>query len=281
MHSIIWAFIGMLFLILSPTELHAQSKPEGTPSEQARLPKYCLVRFKDDKQSPEANSVIAKMGFQNFLSIHHYCYAQVFLQRAAVAQSQRDADYQRQLAVKEYGYMIRAATPDFWMRPQMYVELGRIHVVLRNHAEATRLYGAAIAANPTYLSAYLLLIGQLRQRDGNAQALEIATVGLRNLPDSEALKKLYLELGGKPPFPEPLRSPRSEQSSSKSSESREAEVDARVNRTEGDGPSEREVSKTDQTSTAQGEQGLSAPEGGNCRFCPPQEIQEKWRDTFR
>ena len=276
MNILIRFFVAMLAFCIVATIAFAQQNPEGSPAEKALLPKFCIVRFKDDKQSAEAQAVIGQLGgWENFLSIHHYCYAQVFLNRAGKASNPRDAEYQRQLAVGEYGYILRAARPDFWMRPQMYVELGRIHIQRRQPEKALVLFHNAIAFNPAYLPAYMALISQLRQMGDRSAALEAASAGLQHLPGSVALKKNYLDLGGKEPFPEPITreapAPRDVGAQTPSVTPKdEGESNAASVASE----SAAQLAPDAQVEAADGE----AERG--CRFCPPEEIQQRWRDSF-
>ena len=281
MNMLIRSFVVGLALCVVATSACAQQNPEGTPAEKALLPKFCIVRFKDDKQSAEAQAVIGQLGgWENFLSIHHYCYAQVFLNRAGKASNLRDAEHQRQLAVKEYGYILRAARPDFWMRSQMYVELGRIHVQLRQPEKAVVLFKSAIAFTPAYLPAYLALISQLRQMGNRSGALEAASAGLQHLSGSKALKKAYLDLGGKKPFPEPAGRVSGESEKEVAPEAEKpsgAEQTALPLELSPNRPQEESKDESVHSSS----EGAAPFDGRNCRFCPPADIEERWRETFK
>ncbi|ATE60928.1 tetratricopeptide repeat protein [Thauera sinica] len=198
------AFHLGLLLAAAASAAQAQHNPAGTAAEQAALPAFCQVKLRDENRSLEAQRYIAQFGFDNWLHLHHYCYGQNFLSRAAKAADAKDRSSQRRLATKEYEYVLRGVRPDFWMRPQLYVELGRIYQQLGDAARATGLFNDAIRVSPGYQAAYLALVAQLRQSGSGREALAVATEGLRNLPDSEALKKAYKELGGTEPFPSPV-----------------------------------------------------------------------------
>ncbi|MFC5768224.1 tetratricopeptide repeat protein [Thauera sinica] len=236
------------------------------------------MKLRDENRSLEAQRYIAQFGFDNWLHLHHYCYGQNFLSRAAKAADAKDRSSQRRLATKEYEYVLRGVRPDFWMRPQLYVELGRIYQQLGDAARATGLFNDAIRVSPGYQAAYLALVAQLRQSGSGREALAVATEGLRNLPDSEALKKAYKELGGTEPFPSPVAgksAPAKEEAAAAPQEpavtpqeSAAAPRDAATD--EGADPAPNANGET-----AEGDAG-----GRKCRFCPPEDIQDRWRKSF-
>lgn len=266
-----FAVAGLVAALCSPAM--AQWNPSGTQAERALLPQFCLVKLKDDNRSPEAQAFIRQFGFDNWLHMHHYCYALNFVSRAQKAGNTRDRNSQLQLAVADYNYVLRGTKPDFWMRPQLYLELGRLHVRLNRQVEATEAFKAAIHSNPSYQAAYIALIDQLRRNGDRGQAREIAELGLRHLPDAERLQSLYLELGGKRPFPEPIsKTPVSAPPSEAPSERAPETIAPQERTTESDASSPPNADA--QTESA-------AESGQNCRFCPPEEIQRRWQESFQ
>ena len=241
----------------------AQWNPSGTPGERALISPMCQAKLKDDNRSPEATAVISQIGFDNWVPLNHYCYGQIFMVRARKAASKADRDKQLALAVPEYNYTLHGAKPDFWMRPQMLVELGRIHQQLGQSPKAVVAFQQALAANPGYLPAYLALISELRQHGSSREALELATNGLRRVPESEALQKAYLELGGKKPFPEPLVAAQPSEPAATPNSGGSTE--------RGGGP--------DSPAPAAVVEGAEVDKRG-CRFCPPEEIQRRWSEDF-
>lgn len=241
----------------------AQLNPSGTPGERALISPMCQAKLKDDNRSPEATAVIAQLGWDNWIPFNHYCYGQIFVLRARKATSKKDRDMNLGWAVPEYKYTLRGAKPDFWMRPQMLVELGRIHQQLGQSPSAVVVFQEALAANPAYEPAYLALVGELRRGGSTREALDLATNGLRRLPKSEALQKAYLELGGKKPFPEPLSAVHPSQPAE----------------TPGGGPAVAQDARVEGVLPAPAVEGAE-PEKRGCRFCPPEEIKRRWSGDF-
>jgi len=254
----------------------AQHNPGGTLAEQALLPRFCVVKLKDDNSTAEAKSFISQFGFANWLHIHHYCYALNYLSRANSVGKAKERDYLRSRAAADYRYVLSKARPDFWMRPQLLVELGRIYVQLKEPGKAIPLFNEAITANRSYLPAYVALLAQLRGTNASGAALDVATEGLRHIPDSEALRKAYLELGGKEPFPAPATASRPDSPAPSAEETRPAPVQAETG-SHSDGVARAADGAAEEAGKPAGEE--TVPDSG-CRFCPPDEIQERWRESF-
>ena len=265
--------IGVVFAFCGP--VMAQWNPSGTQAEQSLLPRFCLVKLKDDNRSPEGQNYIRQFGFDNWLHMHHYCYALNFVNRSQKAANTRDRNSQLQLAVADYNYVLRGTKPDFWMRPQLYVELGRIYGRLDRQDEAMNAFRAAVQANPTYLAGYLALIDQLRKAGETPQARNVAGEGLRHLPDSERLQALYLDLGGKKPFPEPASRKPAIPASPPAESSSEA---LQVERQQEEAATPERASAPDAASEGAPQDAESGP---SCRFCPPEEVQRRWQESFR
>ncbi|ENO82577.1 hypothetical protein ACFQ4M_04980 [Thauera mechernichensis] len=271
--------VGLVPVLLSPAM--AQWNPGGTPAEQAQLPQVCAVKLRNDDRSAEGQRYLAQFGADNWVHMHHYCYGRVFLLRAAQASTKRDQDYQRSLAVKEFSYVLKAAKPDFWMRPQLNLELGRVHLLLGQAAQATALFSDAIRLNPHYQPAYLALISELRSKGQQATALTVAEEGLRHLPNSAELKKLYFELGGKEPLPTPARAATTGRGAGRDAPPEATRADtsqAESAATERKEAGDSEVAEENAPSEASP---ASSGQSRNCRFCPPDEVEERWREGFR
>lgn len=158
------------------------------------------------------------------------------------------------------------------MRPQLYVEHGRLLVRLKDPGEAVRIFAEAVRRSPSYLPGYMAMIDAYKDLGMRAAALDAATSGLRNLPGSAPLQKAYLELGGKEPFPAPERVDAEKKPADHfvggQDKTNEDSVEPSQARKETD------LSETKQTD------GDVASSAKACRFCPPEEIQKKWRESF-
>ncbi|MCK0509214.1 tetratricopeptide repeat protein [Aromatoleum anaerobium] len=260
-------------LLACPLCATAVEQFSPSAAELRMLPPFCTDRLEKGSGGKNVASA-ARLGKANYLHIHHYCFAVNFVNRATRAHEKKNRLYNLGLAKNNYLYVINATEPRFWMRPQIYVELGKVLLQLKEAGDAVRLFNEAITFNPAYEPAYHALIDLQRQSGRAKDGLEVATAGLQRIPDSRSLKKAYLELGGKEPFPEPVV--------------KAAPVPPETSSTPEPDPAGTPAGAA--VTTAEGAavtSGLEAPGGSapaptsGCRFCPPEEIQRKWEKSFK
>lgn len=173
--------------------------------------------------------------------------------------------------------------PNFWLGAAIgdfsYVighNPGSTHPLLADvhmqRAHALTLSGQATAAWPDYVRTiqldpnrpkpYLDLARSYAENGLKAEALETATNGLRCLPSNKLLQQAYVKYGGKLPYPEPVVRPQK----TKPDTAEEHKAKEEVPPTESD--------------TAEAQGGQNVLDRG-CRFCPPEEIQQRWRESFQ
>lgn len=233
-----------------------------TDAEMAGLPPFCRVKISGDTRSPQYISMMSQYGRGNFIHIHHLCFAMNFVNRARVATRSQDREHLYSVARGNYLYMVKHTEKNFFLRPAIYTELGKVYLELKQPGEALKYFQAAIQFDPKYVQAYGALIEFHRKNKSQKDVLDTATLGLRHLPDNTYLQEAYLSAGGKKPFPEPLQA------------NAQPETAPPDSTTTADVPAEREAVET--TSNALD----NVPDSG-CRFCPPDEIQERWEKSFR
>ncbi|MBS0510332.1 MAG: hypothetical protein JSR42_03975 [Proteobacteria bacterium] len=255
--------------LLGITALSVQAaQPYGpTDNEISALPELCAVKLRQ-ANTPQEKAYATKYGV-NWLHMHHYCFALNFLNRGRMSGNQKDIRASLDTASREFGYVLTHVEKTFWMRPQISVEAGRVSMRMKDSASASRLFLEAIAQNPAYESAYQGLIEVHRQTGDKAGVLELATSGLRYLPNSAMLQKAYLDAGGKKPFPEPIAKPNQQE--------KPADEELRAEPASG-GERAQSSARTDAPSDADASRADVVERG--CRFCPPEEIQRKWRESF-
>lgn len=271
-------------LLAGPLLAGAAEPFAPTPAELAMLPAFCADRLQKGSSGKGVASA-EQLGRANYLHIHHYCFAVNFVNRARRTVARKDRLYELGRAKSNYEYVVKATEPRFWMRPQIYVELGKVHVQLKETADASRLFNEAIAFNPAYEPAYLALIDLIRDGGRGKDAMEVATAGLRHIPGSAPLKKLYLELGGKEPFPEPIAkaAPPAEAAPPEAPPPPSPEAapggEKQAASTEAKAPGEAALLPDGARAPESPAAGEPVPTSG-CRFCPPDEVQRRWRESF-
>lgn len=234
----------------------------------ALLPPYCKARLDPDNNKAEFQQLSRQFGGANWGHMHHYCYAADFWIKYRNARTEQDRRFHRNSIRTNLEYIVTHTRPDFFMRPQVYLELAEVHRLSSQHSESAKYLQNAINFNPRYAPAHVALVALFQQQGANAAALEAATLGLRYLPQSSSLQNLYLALGGRKPFPEPVveQPPPSLSESTPQEEQPQESAELQSDRN-ADTPKEGEgVATTD-------------PNSG-CRFCPPEEIQQRWRESF-
>jgi tetratricopeptide (TPR) repeat protein len=175
----------------------------ATPEEMARLPALCTVRMHGDRQSPEYRAWRARIG-ENYEDFFHYCAGLNFVNRYWGARVATERNYYLQQAKAEFDYIINRMKPDFTMGADLYSDRGGVFNLMGRLGDAINDFNKALSIDPKMVRPYLELADLYEKAKNRTRALEVTTAGLRLLPDSKALQRRYLELGGKRPFPDPV-----------------------------------------------------------------------------
>src|SRR5574340_14207 len=174
-----------------------------TQSELAVLPPYCAARL--NEPSPAFKSWQDSMG-GGFLHIHHYCFALNFVNRARGMASARDRQGQLGSALLNFNYVLRNTQPDFYLRPEILMNRGIALSMMNRTGEAIGDLMKSIETDQKQPRDYMTLADVYSYKLKNrAKALETITEGLRPNPDSKSLQRRYTELGGKLPYPAPIK----------------------------------------------------------------------------
>jgi len=248
-----------LFVAGSAWALDTSFEPNA--SEMARMPEYCKVKFRSPQGSPEWLAWRDRMG-RNFIDIHHYCAALNFMNRYWGATDARARSHYLRSALDNFSYMVKAESPDFPLRAELYSNRGEVFKLQGRPGEAERDFRHALELDPRLTRPYLQLIDLYEGRKQRKAALETATLGLRHNPESKAMQRRYLELGGAKPFPEPFV----------------AEVKPEVEPVVPDQPPASEPGAAAPVAPAAPEPetmvappaAIGTPKNPYCRFCPPE-----------
>ncbi len=197
--------LTLVSLRAAATELYHVGKV--SPSEYAMLPSFCqkfATHLSPDLThgshlSPQERGITRGIG-----GLHHYCRIPVLRSRYFAERDQAKKAFLLTEIIDEANYVIRHSQPDAPMVGQVYLERARAYADRKQRAEAVKDYLQAIALAPKVASPYLELSRLFGDLGDKAKAMEYATAGLRHNPNSRGLRQRYLELGGKPPFPEPI-----------------------------------------------------------------------------
>lgn len=246
-----------------------------TDAEMATLPSFCRARLRDVSVA-EKKMAESSLGVNNFIHIHHYCFSRNFVRNRL--NSIRDPQKKKEMfneIIQNYDYVLTHGERTFWMRPQIHLEMGQVYERMQQKGAAMAQYSHAINFNPDFQAAYLPLVAAQRALGDSKGALETATEGLRHFPASQGLRKVYLNLGGKQPFPAPL-----ERGLSSNKTIRDADVAIELDTKKSRNSAEEESESRDVPSESAQTSGAQDQVEQGCRFCPPEEIQQRWRESF-
>jgi tetratricopeptide (TPR) repeat protein len=262
------AFILLLGLALGNSDSGAAVLPYAmTPAELARLPPYCAVRLQSDSRTPEYQAWRARIG-ENFGDIHHYCHGLKSVNRYWGARTANERKYYLQEAKGEFDYIANTMKPDFTMGADLYSNRGEVLRLMGKVSEAINDFIKALSIDPKIVKPYLQLADLYEKAKDRTRSLEVTTEGLRHLPESRALQRRYLELGGKPPYPEPIHeAPVEEAQSIAASPTQKVEEPTAVDKAANDKPAYAPVMAPEGPAPAS-QPKIGTPKNPYCRFCP-------------
>ena len=185
----------MLYLALgAASQVHAAL--DTTAQEIAMLPAYCDAKM--GRQAPEAVAMWRdKMGFDNWIHMHHYCGGLIELNRYYRGATGRQTANLGN-AVNEFSGMIKAWTPDFYLRPEAHLNRGRAYKFMHHDGQALVDFQKAIELDPRLAPASIELADLYKKLGKKNEALAVLKSGIEHNPDTKSLRRRYAELGGDP-----------------------------------------------------------------------------------
>lgn len=250
----------LLGLAWGTSALAVETGLRPNPAEMLRLPAYCQAKFNLPRGTPEWNAWRDRIG-ENFNDIHHYCAGLNYMNRYWAARSKQDRGYYLQRAISNFDYMAKAEKPGFLLRAELYSNRGEVFRLMGRPGEAVKELNQALAADPRNVKTYLQLADLQVAGKAPARALETVSEGLRYVPDSTALQRRYLELGGQKPFPDPVvaKAAKPVAASSGADEATAQPVEAAG-----------AEATSDTAAPIQSPPPIGTPNNPYCRFCPPE-----------
>lgn len=182
------------------SRVHAQA--DTTQGEIAMLPAYCVdtmgFGYGDayTNTSPKAAYWIGLMG-KSFWAMHHHCFGLLKLRRGSsglIPAPVRQGYLQS--AIGEFEYVLRNSKPGFIMLPEVNLQLGNTHVLLKNYGAAQIAFDRAIKQKADFAPPYARWAEVLEQAGNKKSALAFLESGLRHAPTSTELLAQYKRLGG-------------------------------------------------------------------------------------
>jgi tetratricopeptide (TPR) repeat protein len=250
-----WTGLAALFALPA-----AQAAWAPTAAEMAALPVYCAARFNGGSEA--FKTWRSTMG-GDFNHIHHYCAGLNFLNRSYGMQG-KDRQGTLGAVVREFDYVLTHASPDFYLRAEILMNRGVALSLLKKTGEAVANLNQAVEKNPELPRAWMTLADLYEAQKQRAKALETVIEGLRHNPGTRSLQRRYTELGGKLPYPEPIKPEPAQAATPPETVTPPAAVEPAATTAQ---PAEATPAQTTQTPETTAPK-IGSPTNPYCRFCP-------------
>lgn len=234
----------------------------GTEADYQALRSWCMERDlrQNDVAWQEENN-------RRYFHFHHFCYAMKVENKLIAPRNQQE----RKAVVDEIAgqttYVIGHVPENHLLLPEVYAMRGRAMYVGKRYVEAESALRNALRLDPRHARAASYLASLYLDTNRRSEAVKVVSAGLALTPGDYRLRQLGKELRIELP---PERAATGVDSAPQA----------------GSGPSgesaavKTEALPPDAHARAEGaEQPTDVPAIG-CRFCPPDEIQKKWRESF-
>lgn len=195
-------FVNLLLLVglVLPA---AAVAADWTDAEIKAMPPYCQARLQRGKD-PAKHAYWAQILGPDFLHTHHFCYGLGAINRYYRARTPQEKKSHLDGAYGDLSYVVSRVSPTYSLMPDVYLNRGLVLSLLGNYGGAINDLKKAIELNPKLARAYTLASDIHAKLNQKSEALKVVADGLRHVPDSSALQRLYRERGGKLPYPEPI-----------------------------------------------------------------------------
>lgn len=191
-------------------------KPDNiTEAEMATIPPYCPYSqsWNYVSNGPDTKRWVSILG-NTFHAIHHYCWAQINLQRSfRIGLTEQERRALLIVVRDDYLYVIESAKPGFVLMPEIMSRLGEVEVRLSKISEANKSFSIARKIKPDYWPAYSHWAEYLIRTGKKTEAKSLVKTGLEYSPNSRVLREQFRLLGGDPSTIKPVSKPEPKQES--------------------------------------------------------------------
>jgi len=168
--------------------------------EVAMLPRYCPYTQVFRDRVPGGNNAAEIHRWSNtigpvFYAMHHYCVGLMKTNRALlIARTPQYKKFYLESSLEEFDYVIRHATSDFVLLPEILTKKGENLIRLGRASSAVLELLRAIELKPDYWPPYAVLSDHYKSTGNVDKAREVLEKGLSLSPDVKALKTRLAEL---------------------------------------------------------------------------------------
>ena len=175
--------------------------------EIAMLPPYCINAQGFRSNVPGGNdptkisrweSIMGKAtspGTNMFSHIHHYCLGLMKTNRALIlATTRKDREFYLSDSIGEFDYVIRLASSDFVLLPEILTKKGENLIHLGRIPLGVNELKRAIELKPDYWPPYAQMSDYFKAAGELKNARDVLLQGLSHAPDAKALQRRLTEL---------------------------------------------------------------------------------------
>ena len=186
--------IAALVIALTTNRVYAQESRylESLPI----LPAYCRNARWFDERVPGANNRAEKerwgrlMGESNFIHVHHYCFGLADTHHALFKlRKKQERDWYLEKSISEFDYVLRLATPDFVLLPEILTKRGENLLRLGRAPAAIVNLMRAIDIKPDYWPPYAALSDHYKEAGDTEKARTWLEKGLAASPGATPLRE--------------------------------------------------------------------------------------------
>jgi len=165
-----------------------------TARELQVLPEFCKLKF---KKGGEDRALGMSIWGQQFSNIHHYCFGlnwmNRYYKRVATAEAKRTLN----AAVLEFTYMVDHLYEDGPLAGEILMNRGVAFMAAKRNADGLKDLYKALQYNPGLAKVYRIIARYYEKNGRRDNALEILEEGMKHVPRSNSLRRLYKKYGGK------------------------------------------------------------------------------------
>ena len=231
--------------------------------------------WSDFAKTPQEKQLCDSMGISN-----HECDCVRFINRAYSTMNNKvEFKYNLSEAVGGCNYNLSHSGANNPWAPNAHFQIGLALNLQKNPIGAITSFGKALGLNPKHPQAYSEMVNIYLGLKNKNKALEIATEGLRWIPDSKALQRQYNRAGGTLPYPTPYE----KVNAMPQAEIKEQPISAKDTTTPKNPtpplPEPQRVIETTQSlqgksqSEKQNSEPIGSPKNPWCRFCPDMPVK--------
>lgn len=194
-----------------------QAAPVATPQEFKAMEPACQaigmgeidgVFWAEALNRPDRKGILDKP--ENAMAngavwFHHYCWGKLAKYRFFTEKTSEKRNFQTKTWRGEMQYIIdwtRQKNIDWAYLPQIHKEIAESYLFEKRYPQAIQAAELALQKRRSFAGAYLIIADAYEAMKNQPKALHYATEGLKHNPETRALQKRYLRLGGKKPYPE-------------------------------------------------------------------------------